>query len=104
VSFIKELQKRVERIEAQEKEQALTLIEILSSAAFFGGLKQANCPYAHDGQCSYYVVGSKVKNKLPLVAACRIKGCKQSEAHNHIEISSVTCSLCQNGHHNTSSR
>jgi hypothetical protein len=49
VSFIKELQERVERIEAQEKEHALTLIEILSSAAFFGGLKQANCPYARDG-------------------------------------------------------
>jgi hypothetical protein len=90
----------VERIEAQEKEHALTLIEILSSAAFFGGLKQANCPYARDGQCSYFVLDSKVKGKLPVVTACRIKDCKESEDHSHIEISSVTCSLCQNGHHN----
>ncbi len=98
MATIKELDERLDKIEEQGKEQALTLVEILSSAAFFGGLKQSSCPYAHDGQCSYYVLSAKVKNKLPLVSACRIKGCKETEAHKHIEISSVTCSLCQNGH------
>jgi hypothetical protein len=95
VSKIDELQKRVDKIEEQRDQEVLTLIEILSNATFFGEMKKANCDYAKEGQCSFFVLKSETKNKIPIATECRVEECEESTLHCHLELSNITCSLCQ---------
>jgi hypothetical protein len=71
----------------------MTLIEILSNATFFGGMKKT-CEFAKEGQCSFFFISKEVKNKLPITTTCRIEECKDMPGHCHIELSNITCSLC----------
>lgn len=96
VTNIQELHDRVERIEDQKNQELLTLIEILSNATFFGGIKKANCDHAKQGQCSYFTIGNAVEKSIPIVSECRIKECNNEQLHYHIELSNITCSLCPN--------
>jgi hypothetical protein len=95
VTEIEELHKRVEKIEKQESQEVLTLVEILSNVTFFGEIKKANCEYSKNGQCSFFILKSEMKNKIPIVTECRIKQCEEQSLHGHIELSNITCSLCQ---------
>lgn len=95
VSTIEELHKRVEKIERQDEQEVLALVEILSNASFFGEVRKAQCEYANNGQCGFFILESKAKNKIPIATECRIKECKESSFHYHIEISNISCSLCQ---------
>jgi hypothetical protein len=93
---IQDLNKRVEKIERQKKQEILTLVEILSNATFFGEIKKANCEYSKNGQCSFFTLEAEAKNKIPIATDCRIKLCKNSPNHCHIEVSNIACALCQN--------
>jgi hypothetical protein len=93
---LEELHKRVEKIERQKNQEILTLVEILSNATFFGEIKKANCEYSKNGQCSFFTLEAETKNKIPIATDCRIKQCKNSHHHCHIEVSNITCALCQN--------
>jgi len=92
---IEELHKRVDMIEIQKDQEVLALVEILSNATFFGGIRKANCKYAKNGQCSYFILESEAKNKIPIATECLIKGCKEPSLHYHLEISNMSCTLCQ---------
>ena len=92
---IMELNERVSLLEKQRDDQVLTLVEILSNVSFFGKMKETNCEYARNGQCSLYFFDAETRNKIPLVNDCKIDGCKETLPHRHIELSNVTCSLCQ---------
>jgi hypothetical protein len=94
VQEIAELSRRIENLEIQNNQEMLTLIELLSNVMFFGELKKANCKCAKDGQCSYFMLKCDAKNKLPIVTDCHIKDCEQTP-HCHIELSNLTCALCQ---------
>jgi hypothetical protein len=96
VTNIQELHNRVDRIEEQKNQELLTIIEILSNATFFGGIKKANCDHAKQGQCSYFTISNAVEKSIPIVSECRIKDCKDDQLHYHIELSNITCSLCPN--------
>ena len=96
VTSIQKLHDRVNKIEDQKNQELLTLIEILSNATFFGGIKKANCRHAKQGQCSFYTIESAEGKMLPIVSECRIKKCKDEQMHYHIELSNITCSLCPN--------
>jgi hypothetical protein len=93
---IDELNKRVEKIERQKNQEILTLVEILSNATFFGEIKKANCEYSQNGQCSFFILETGTKNKIPIATKCRINQCKKLPHHCHIEVSNITCALCQN--------
>jgi len=93
---IEELHKRIDKIEQLKKEEILTLVEILSNANFFGEIKKSTCKYAKNGQCSYFILESGTRNKLPIATECRIHQCKDTSIHCHIELSNISCSLCQN--------
>jgi hypothetical protein len=93
---IQDLNKRVEKIERQKKQEILTLVEILSNATFFGEIKKANCEYPKNGQCSFFILETEAKNKIPIATKCRIKQCKNLPHHCHIEVTNITCALCQN--------
>jgi hypothetical protein len=95
VSGLKELDRRIDKIEKQKQQEILSLVEILSNATFFGEIKKANCEYAKNGQCSFFILSNEDKNRIPIVAKCRIEKCKEKKEHGHIEISNITCSLCQ---------
>ena len=95
VTEIEELHKRVDKIEKQKNQEVLTLVEILSNATFFGEIKKANCEYSKNGQCSFFILKSEVKNKIPIASECRIKQCKEPSLHCHIELSNISCTLCQ---------
>ena len=92
---LEELHKRVDKIEKQKNQEVLTLVEILSNATFFGEIKKANCEYAKNGQCSFFILKNEAKNKIPIVAECRIKQCREPSLHCHIELSNISCTLCQ---------
>jgi hypothetical protein len=92
---LEELDRRVDKIEKQKQQEILTLVEILSNATFFGEMKKANCEYAKNGQCGYFVLTNEEKNRIPIIEECRIEKCKEKKDHGHIEISNITCSLCQ---------
>jgi len=92
---IDELHRRVDKIEKQNSEEVLALVEILSNATFFGEIKKSNCEYAKDGQCSFFVLDGEERNKMPIIAECRIKECQEPYLHCHIEISNISCTLCQ---------
>jgi hypothetical protein len=96
VTNIQELHDRVDRIEEQKSQEVMTLIEILSNATFFGGLKKANCDHAKQGQCSYFTIDNASEKSIPIVSECRIKDCNDEQLHYHIELSNITCSLCPN--------
>ena len=92
---IEELHKRVDQIEKQKNQEVLTLVEILSNATFFGEIKKANCEYSKNGQCSFFILKSEAENKIPIATECRIKQCKETSLHCHIELSNISCTLCQ---------
>jgi len=90
-----QLSKRIEQLEQLSNQELLTIVEIMSNFNFFGELKRANCEYAQNGQCSYFLLHSEVKNKIPILEECRIEECEEMLEHKHIELSNITCSLCQ---------
>ena len=92
---LEELSQRMEKLEKQNNQEVLTLVEILSNATFFGEAKKANCEHSKNGQCSFFIVKSEEKNKIPIVSDCRIGTCKEQSLHCHIELSNITCTLCQ---------
>jgi hypothetical protein len=96
VTSIQELHNRVNRIEEQKDQELLTLVEILSNATFFGGIKKANCDHAKQGQCSFFTIENAVEKSIPIISECRINGCNDEQLHYHIELSNITCSLCPN--------
>ena len=95
VTPINDLNSRVDKLEKQKDQEALALIEILSNATFFGELKKSNCQYAISGQCGLFILKNDVKNKLPIVTECRISQCEEPTTHYHIELSNITCTLCE---------
>ena len=98
---LEELNNRIDKIEKQKNQEILTLVEILSNATFFGDLKKANCEYAKEGQCGFFILKGEAKNKIPIATDCRIKDCQDTSFHCHIELSNITCTFCQrlhNGH------
>lgn len=48
-----DLYRRVDKIEKQNSEEILALVEILSNATFFGELKKSNCEYAKRGNAAF---------------------------------------------------
>jgi hypothetical protein len=95
VTEIDELHRRVDKIERQNREEVLALVEILSNATFFGQIKKSNCEFAKDGQCSFFVLDDGERDKIPISSQCRIKECQEPYIHCHIEISNISCTLCQ---------
>ena len=94
VREIGELHKRVDKLEKQKNQEVLTLLEILSNAAFFGEIKKTNCEFSKDGQCSFFVLKREAKNKFPIAMECRIKKCKEPSLHYHFELSGIFCAFC----------
>jgi hypothetical protein len=92
---IEELTQRLDKLEEQNKQEILTLIELLANATFFGETKKLNCEYAKNGQCTFFIVKSEEKYAIPIVTKCRIKDCKEQNRHYHLELSNITCTLCQ---------
>ncbi len=96
---LEELNKRVCKLERHNEEELLTLIEILSNASFFGDIKKSNCAFAKNGQCGFFILGSKASSKakkgIPLVTECKIARCVEPKTHYHLELSNVTCAFCQ---------
>jgi hypothetical protein len=101
---LEELDKRIEKIEQQNNLEILTMVEILSTATFFGKMKKASCKRAINGQCSYFIINIQEKNKIPIITQCRIDGCKEQTAHCHLETSNITCSLCHKQKYERSSK
>jgi hypothetical protein len=91
---LENLNQRLEKLEKNNNQEVLTLVEILANATFFGQMKKALCQYAKNGQCSLFIVDSNAEKKIPLATGCRIKDCKEKLKHSHIELSNLTCSLC----------
>jgi len=92
---IEELTQRVDKLEEQNKQEIITLIELLANATFFGETKKSNCEHAKNGQCTFFTVKSEEKYAIPIVTKCRIKDCKEQKRHYHLELSNITCTLCQ---------
>jgi hypothetical protein len=92
-SQLERLKERINLIEST-REEALTLIEIVANANFFGQLKKDRCSHAKNGQCSYFMIQKKDKNMLPIISECKIEGC-YSQLHYHLERSNITCCFCQ---------
>lgn len=95
VTELDELHRRVDKIERQKTEEILALVEILSNATFFGEMKKSNCEYSKDGQCSFFVLDDEERNKMPIITECRIRECQEPYLHCHIELSNISCTLCQ---------
>lgn len=91
---LEELEERLEKLEKHEFEDTLTLIEILSTITFFGGLKTKKCRHAKEGQCGLFLLKGDAKKKTPIATDCRIKECEGEPGHCHLELSNVTCALC----------
>jgi len=91
-----ELNQRLDRLEKENNQEVLTLVEILSNATFFGEMKKTSCEYAVNGQCGFFTLKAEAKNRIPVVTECRIKTCEEPSFHCHIELSNLTCTLCQN--------
>jgi hypothetical protein len=94
---INQLHRRIDRIEQLENEGALTLVEILANITFFGELKKSQCEHAKNGQCNFFVLMTESKGKIPIASDCRINLCKEDEPHCHLELSNITCALCEIG-------
>ena len=95
VSNIQHLKDRMDKLERQKDDQTLVLVELLSNASFFGEIKKTNCQYAKNGQCGFFIIEGRAEKKIPIVTDCRIDSCPELALHSHIELSSITCSLCQ---------
>jgi hypothetical protein len=91
---IDHLRRRIEKIEQLENEEALTLVEILANLTFFGELKKTQCDYAKNGQCRFFVLLTEAQGKIPIATNCRIKLCKETDPHCHLELSNISCALC----------
>lgn len=91
---LEEFKKRLEKLEKHEFEDTLTLIEILSTITFFGGLKTKKCKYAKEGQCGLFFLKGEAQKKIPIATDCRIKDCDGEPGHCHLELSNVTCAFC----------
>jgi hypothetical protein len=89
------INRRLKKIECQKNDELLTLVEMLANISFFGDMKKARCDFAKNSQCSYFVLDSKSKGRLPISASCRVKGCKEHISHRHIELTNMTCALCE---------
>lgn len=94
-SDIESLTNRLDKLEKQKNQEILALVEILSNATFFGDLKKVRCQYARDGQCSYFILKTNAKSKIPIVTDCKIEKCNVPSKHCHIELSNITCTFCQ---------
>ena len=92
---LQELNRRIDRLENDRNQEVLTLVEILSNIGFFGGIKKSNCDFAKNGQCTFFILKNDTKNTIPITSNCRVKQCKESPLHSHIELSEITCALCQ---------
>ena len=92
---LEDLTKRLDKLEKQKDHEILALVEILSNATFFGDLKKIHCQYSKDGQCSYFILETNAKNKMPIVTDCKIENCQVPTKHCHIELSNITCTFCQ---------
>jgi hypothetical protein len=92
---LEELKQRLCRLERKNEQEVLTLIEVLSNAAFFGDLKKASCEFAENGQCGFFILEPQAKNKIPIISDCHISECEELGAHCHIELSDITCAFCQ---------
>lgn len=91
---LEELNTRINSLERREKERFVTMVEILSTVAFFGGMKKKDCGYAKDGQCNLFYLKDEAKNKIPIITDCRISECHKKIKHCHLEISNITCNFC----------
>lgn len=91
---LEESKVRLENLEEQNVQNAMSLIEIMSTAAFFGNMKKINCEYAKEGQCSFFFLKKGAKNKLPIATDCRISDCKDVPVHCHLELCNITCTFC----------
>ena len=94
LKHLEEFEKRLKKLEKHGFEDTLTLVELLSSINFFGGLKMEKCEYAKEGQCGFFFLGSDAKKKIPIATDCRIMDCKGEQGHCHLELSNVTCAFC----------
>ena len=95
---IEEIHNRLDKLEKQNVEILMPLLEILSSATFFGDMKETSCEYAKEGQCSFFFIRKEEKTQLPIVTDCRIKNCENALSHRHIELANIPCSLCPMWH------
>ncbi len=85
---------RIDNLEKREEEGFVTMVEMLSTVTFFGGIKKNNCEYAKDGQCSVFYLKDEAKGKIPIATDCRISECDKKAKHCHLEISNITCNFC----------
>jgi hypothetical protein len=92
---IDQLHRRIDKIEQLKNEEALTLIEILANITFFGELKKTECEHAKNGQCRFFVLSNEAVGKIPIATNCRIKQCKETDPHCHLELSNISCALCK---------
>ena len=95
VTSLEALSSRIDELEKQTNQEALALIEILSNATLFGELKKSNCQYAVKGQCGLFIFRNDTRNKIPIITECRIPECEEPFKHYHIELSNITCTLCE---------
>ncbi len=93
-SQLADINNRLFNLEQKDFQDVLTLLEIVSNATFFGEMKRNICEYSKEGQCSFFSLKEKARNKLPLASQCRIKDCEDQSEHYHIELSNITCTLC----------
>jgi hypothetical protein len=91
---LEEINVRLEKLEKQGVQDVMSLLEIMSSATFFGKMKRKNCEYAKDGQCGFFFLKSDAKGKLPIAEDCRISDCKDMRGHCHLDLSNITCTFC----------
>jgi len=91
---LEELENRLQKLEKRGFEDTVTLVEILSSMTFFGGLKMEKCIYAREGQCRLFLLGSDAKKRIPLATDCSIHNCKGEPSHCHLELSNIVCAFC----------
>jgi hypothetical protein len=94
---LEELHDRIKKIERQKNDDVLTLVEILANITFFGELKKAQCEYARNGQCSFFILLNEAKSNVPIASNCCVKQCKEATPHCHLELSDITCAFCAIG-------
>ena len=75
---------RLDKLEKQGIQDVMLLLEIMSSATFFGKIKKTNCEYAKKDQCSFFFLKKGEKNKLPIAMDCRIIDCEGMGSHYHL--------------------
>ena len=94
---IEMINSRLGKLEKQNFQDLLLLLEIMSSATFFGEMKKNGCKYAKGDQCSFFFLKTEAKNKIPIATDCKISNCKDMPGHCHLELSNLTCTLCPVG-------